>query len=275
MSTTYNMVLNRDKILLAGPWIGEFGWELCCWQGYIRRLSKEYKKTIVVSKAGHEFLYKDFCDEFHTIDLPQKSNSDGWSCDGIDEKYLLSQISGIEYDYRLPAKNIGFSINLDGKLGVENPEFYKQDFIKFNSNIITEYVDILIHPRNRNVGSYRNWSLIEWQLLVERLLLKYSVGIIGNDEAFQIEGAKDFRNIPIEKTVALMNHSRLVVGQSSGPMHLASLCGTPHLVWSDEFNRDRYENFWNPLKTPVYFCSEMGWNPSVNFIYEKIINILN
>lgn len=275
MTTTYNIVLNKDKTLLAGPWVGELGWELCCWQAYIRRLSKEYKKTIVVSKAGHEYLYKDFCDEFYSIELPENCNSDGWSCKGIDENYLLTQISNIQYDYRFPAQNIGFSVNINGRLGIENPNFYNQDFIRYKSNLITEYVDILIHPRNRRVGEYRNWSLKKWQSLVERLSMRYTIGVIGSDESFNIEGVHDFRNVSIEKTIALMNHSRLVVGQSSGPMHLASLCGTPHLVWSEELNRDRYENFWNPFKTPVYFYSEMGWNPDINFIYEKIINILN
>ncbi len=36
-----------EKLLLAGPWVGEFGWELFCWQGHLRRISKNYNKTIV------------------------------------------------------------------------------------------------------------------------------------------------------------------------------------------------------------------------------------
>ena len=30
------------KTLIAGPWVGEFGWELAAWQGYIRALSKNF-----------------------------------------------------------------------------------------------------------------------------------------------------------------------------------------------------------------------------------------
>ena len=45
-----------NNILLAGPWVGEFGWELFCWQAHIRWLSKQFDKTIVISRKGHKFL---------------------------------------------------------------------------------------------------------------------------------------------------------------------------------------------------------------------------
>ena len=52
------------KILLAGPWVGEFGWELFCWHAYVRALSEHYDETICVSTPHSEFMYKDFCDKF-------------------------------------------------------------------------------------------------------------------------------------------------------------------------------------------------------------------
>ena len=33
--------------LIAGPFLGEFGWELMQWQGYLRQMSKFYKHVIV------------------------------------------------------------------------------------------------------------------------------------------------------------------------------------------------------------------------------------
>ena len=52
-------------------------------------------------------------------------------------------------------------------------------------------------------------------------------------------------------------------------MHLASLCGTPNVVWSKEDNRVRYEENWNPLKTKVLFDSEYDWHPSPEHIYKN------
>ena len=67
-----------------------------------------------------------------------------------------------------------------------------------------------------------------------------------------------------------MNKSKLIVGPSSGPMHMASLCGLKHLVWSTEYNRVRYERDWNPFKTEVIFHSDGGWNPNPETIKEII-----
>ncbi len=55
----------------AGPFIGEFGWELCYWHGWLRKIKKNYlknEKLIVSSFPGRQPLY-EFADEF--ISLPQ------------------------------------------------------------------------------------------------------------------------------------------------------------------------------------------------------------
>jgi len=30
----------NKSLLIAGPWLGEFGWELFAWQGYVRYVSE-------------------------------------------------------------------------------------------------------------------------------------------------------------------------------------------------------------------------------------------
>ena len=50
--------------LIVGPWVGEFGWELYAWQGYIRALSRNFEHTTIISRPGSEALYSDFCDKF-------------------------------------------------------------------------------------------------------------------------------------------------------------------------------------------------------------------
>ena len=54
---------SKNKKLFAGPFLGEFGWELFCWQGYIRHLSRSFDFTTVCCRKGHTGLYKDFADE--------------------------------------------------------------------------------------------------------------------------------------------------------------------------------------------------------------------
>jgi hypothetical protein len=263
----YNMNLN-NKILLAGPWMGEFGWELFCWQGYVRKLSKNYDETIIISRTGHEFLYRDFANKYYNYDTPA-SKANMWLGE-IDQLELKKILYNVKYSQHLMPFNIGFSIN-GNTTKIVNNAFNQQDFLKYESDTLDKNVDILVHARNKIVGSDRNWNKSNWQALVNLLLKKYTIGVIGTDEAFYLDGTEDLRNLSVEDLVSVINKTKLVVGQSSGPLHLASLCGTPHLVWSDNVNRERYEKQWNPFKTPVYFYSEMGWNPTVDYIYNKII----
>jgi len=273
--------MKNNKTLLIGPWVGEFGWELFTWQGLARHISKEYSKVIVAGKKGNEFLYEDFCDEYVTIKLPDGVFSDSWFCrdkqmNVIPTDFIESMIKDIKFDDRLDPNKICSGMFLMTSTGVARTSelFYSQEFIKYKSNSLDKSYDILIHPRNKGVGDTRNWNQKKWQELVNLLSKKNTVGIIGTHEAFKLEGADDCRNISISDTVSLMNRTKLIVGQSSGPLHLGSLCGTPHLVWSTEHNRKRYFEYWNPFKTPIYFYPEMEWNPSVEFIYDKIIKNL-
>jgi len=268
---TNNIKLNNN-ILLAGPWVGEFGWELFCWQGYVRRLSKSYEKTIVISRAGHEFLYQDFADEYHILDAPT-SKANMWL--GEFSQFDLNLLMyNIKYTHHLKPFNIGFGISNNTTV-IMNNAFNQQDYVKYESNTLKKDFDILIHARNKIVGSNRNWDLNKWQSLINLLKRDFSIGIIGTDEAFVLKGAEDLRNISIENLVSVINRTRLVIGQSSGPLHLASLCGTPHFVWSDNTNKERYEKHWNPFGTKVHFYSKEGWNPNVNTLYEEIIKALS
>ena len=52
-----------------------------------------------------------------------------------------------------------------------------------------------------------------------------------------------------------MQKTRVVIGQSSGPMHLASLCRVPHAVWGHHRLYQRYADTWNPHKTVMEYHS--------------------
>lgn len=257
--------------LLIGPWVGEFGWELFCWQGYVRNFAKNYDYIIILCRKGNEFLYSDFANEIIEFDSPaSKANMFKGE---IDYEKLEKIVNHYKPDKHLKPFNIGISIT---KNGVQiSEEFNNQKFIKYKSNSLIDYVDIILHPRNREIGSDRNWNEQKWQYLIDMLNnANFKVAIIGKEETHSLNNIIDYRNIPIKDLVSLFNRCKLVAGPSSGPLHLASLSGAPHLVWSEEFNRIRYENIWNPLKTPVYFYGEEGWNPEVENIYNKILKII-
>jgi len=267
----------KDLTLVAGPWVGEFGWELCCWQGYIRRLSKHYKKTIVLSRPGHEFLYQDFADEYIPFDSPSSASDEAsGDIDNVKLNIILTNISKNTNNkaVHLAAFNIGFAASLSTTI-VTNNRFNEQDFIKYKSDTMDKSFDIIIHPRNRIVGAERNWSKENWLELVKMLLIcDYTIGTIGSAETFNIEGTEDLRNIAIEDSVSVINRTKLVLGPSSGPMHLASLCGTPRFLWDLPRNKYRHETQWNPFNTTTYFYSDDGWCPSIMCVYDMVRDIL-
>jgi len=258
-----------ENILLAGPWVGEFGWELFCWQGFIRKQSKQYDKTIVIGRPGNEALYSDFADEYIEFD-PESFKTDAWNCAGaksakdiIDKTPHTTHLSG-HFD-------IGMRYTHNGVVDTKNLFFNGQEFHKYLTDEDQIGYNLILHCRNKSTGADRNWGKGQWEELVKLLPDTISICCIGNSEAFHIEGTDDSRGISLSKLITVMNKSMLIVGPSSGPMHMASLCGLKHLVWSTDYNRVRYEKDWNPFDTKVIFYSEGDWNPKPEAIKELIV----
>ena len=184
--TTFEINLDKTKTLFAGPWCGEFGWELFCWQGYVRKLSRNYGKTIIASRTGHEFLYEDFADEFHVYDSPAAEANMWFGANDINRRQKF--LSKFTYDRYLEPLNIGYGMS-KGVASIIDKEFHNQEFIKYSANTIDEHYDIIIHPRNKVIGSDRNWNKGSWQKLIDALLKEeYSIAGIGTDEAFRLIG---------------------------------------------------------------------------------------
>lgn len=254
------------KKLLAGAWVGEFGWELFCWQGYVRNLSKDYNEVIIVTRPGNGYLYEDFADKIIYMEAPTK-NANMWLGD-VNPQVMNHIINEHKPTHHLQPFNIGYSSSQS--VYPKTHKFKQQKYKKYKSDSLDKEYDILLHARNKIIGSNRNWEYDNWQNLVDQLKVDFTIATIGSKEAYGFEGVDDYRNEPIENTVSLMNRTKIVVGQSSGAIHLASLCGTAHLVWSDDSNYHRYKEHWNPFNTDCIFYKDESWNPKVSSIYYLI-----
>jgi hypothetical protein len=135
--------------------------------------------------------------------------------------------------------------------------------------------DILIHARGirrSNTKNYRYWHE-----------LKLDAGYIGlntcDDNADHCSG-DDFRNIPLKLLLNIIAGARVVIGQSSGIMHLAQLCGTPIVVWGDdrtyfgETLEKRYKETWNPLKTEVHWVHCDDWQPKPDDVLREVRDVV-
>ena len=231
--------------LVAGFFIGEFGHELMCWQGILRHMARGYDRVVVGCEEGHEYLYKDFADEFIYPDV-EVEHRNMWMCNGT-----TYPMRGANF---IPRREICLNK-------------HHQDFIKYGNSGGNGY-DLLIHARGTDNFNteYRNWPENKWTDLVDRL--DVGVACIGAMDSMQIEGADDLRGLQLDRLMDVMASSKLYASPSSGPAHLASLCGLKHVVWSGKqdrglySNEQRYKTLWNPDKTEsVYIPS---WQPTVD-----------
>lgn len=266
----------QNKTLLAGPWVGEFGWELFVWQAYVRALSRHYEETIIVCKKSSEPLYTDFADNFININISGVADSFfmyGLNTDDLLRKTLMKNKEILKKD---------LVIFKPRRIGYPPQTMYDVPFIFGNHRILPEYItygnvidspyDFVFHIRARELRKQDNWSIDNWKKLLKMLPQSSKVACIGTlKESGHIDGTDDLRGENLSIVFDILRSAKCCFGPSSGPMHLASLCGCPHVVWSTPKNYQRYTKTWNPLQTKVLFDSESSWHPTPESIYNKYL----
>lgn len=268
----------KSKKLIAGPWVGEFGWELFAWQAYIRSLSDHYDKTTIICRESSRALYSDFASQFLYYE-PSGRMADSFFMHGLDLDQVLNTVL-------MENKNI-----LEGQVSILKPRRVgSPPFTNFdvpirlgNHDVIPKYIsfgnldeikyDYVFHIRQRKLREQDNWKLEKWEKLCDLLTSDGSnVICIGTKmDSGILPRATDMRNADLQDVFNVLKNAKCAFGPSSGPMHLASLCGCPHVVWSSSKNYKRYTETWNPLGTPVLFLHESAWQPPPEYVYKEYL----
>lgn len=253
-----------SRYLLAGPFLGEFGWELFCWQGRLRRMSKDFDKTFVMCKEGHETLYQDFA----TVNRPPSSSK--------ANMYMAPNFHIIPANHKIVGYARGWK-----RHQLEAQHFYKQDFHKYGMEVLGKKPDILIHARARQaIRKDDNYSEKNFDTLI-RMIRKenLNLAVIGTPKNSSglpdsIDSSyEDLRGLELFDVTNMMYTAKCIIGTSSGPMHLATLCGCPQVVMTYNGNTKRYKDHWNPFNTPVEIVPG-GWHPSPEKVFKSMMKIL-
>ena len=246
-----------QKSILVGPFLGEFGWELFAWQAHWRWHSREgtYSKIFVQCRPGREALYEDYA----VFGLPPAATADG---------------HGVKRLKVFPANKEAVTYFPDQPI---QPGFNKQVFAKYGTPS-PRSPDILIHARARAHRSAENWPAKRFVKLTKRLRAAgYTVGFVGAaEEAFDPEPGSEYSllGVDLRELFDVLAGARCIVGSSSGPLHLASLCGCPQVVFSSARNHRRYRKDWNPFDTAVVFPPGK-WQPTVEDAYKATMDMLD
>jgi hypothetical protein len=246
------------RALIAGPCISEFGWEVMEWQGYVRKQAEGCDRVIVCSRPHMQPLYADIpglvfiphairaevtthkADIMHTPDVMQECTEllDTMAADLEARGCAVSRLE-------VPRSGLRFGSQFE----IDGSQVYRRFGRKPPK--------IILHIRNKQytTGSEPNYPAKLWRQIIGRLVARYGgpVAAVGTGtDALCLPPCDDYRDIPLDRLCDLMAGADIAIGPSSGPMHLASLCGCPHVVWTErEATADRYLRGWNPFGTPA------------------------
>lgn len=250
------------RVLVSAPYVGEIGWELMSWQGRVRRalLAGGFDRLVVLGGAGKEAFYADMKPEYIAVDLsmlPGVAYEDrriaGPEGEPIPASMIRSEVEPLVESKTRGLRESGCDVQelWPSYSGTIHPcDRDSQEFIRFERPCAEPRPTpwVVLVQRSRSLGA-ANWPTSEWTMLAAMLEAR---GI--STSVYPCESAS---------AMAAASHCDLAVGQSTGGLHLASLCGCPHVVWSVSepclwtpwqiTNRQRYETFWNPLGTPAQF----------------------
>jgi hypothetical protein len=130
--------------------------------------------------------------------------------------------------------------------------------------------DILIHARGMRRGDFKNYK--GWDKVSKSII----AGFIGSGGDQWHQGI-DLRGVPLDKLANYMAGAKVVVGASSGVMHLAQQCGTPVVCWGED-NKTyygqklevRYKETWNRFDSKVTWIPCDNWQPNPDDILKAV-----
>jgi hypothetical protein len=257
------------KKLYAGPWVGEFGWEVASWNPSLRHIAQVYDHVTVETQPGSEYLY-EFADEI--VLNPRQPDYDMYSgtptkpvfqpgpdVDTITPMHFWHKHARTEFRaIKIAGKSDGIHPKAWRRLGSEKPEHVADIMCAFRGSK---------HYKGRSFPE-KEYEQQKCEGLVSLLLeAGYSVACYGNTDNRYVEGTIDFRGQPLDWLCSALAAAKVAVGPSSGTIHLASACCVPHVTWYGRpvVSMERYLSYWNPFNTAVTFIDVPQPAPELAF----------
>jgi ADP-heptose:LPS heptosyltransferase len=99
----------------------------------------------------------------------------------------------------------------------------------------------------------------------------YSVCCIGHPRySYCPPGMEDLRTEDLEQSIAALCSVHLLVGELSGPLHLAQLCGVPLVTWADAQSQLDTGEYWNTFHVPTFIVTNATRRPEPEQVCETI-----
>ena len=261
--------------LFAGPYAGEFGYELMQWQGFVRARRRGYKQIHVLTYPGRDYLYEGCQVHYHDIDLKRAG-------------YWYGRISPNEAREMAKAKAAEIGLKdydiFDTSLlctRYHKMVFCRQEFRLFREPpLVQKPYDIVFHFRavkKEGPDPAKNYPPRLADEVAKRCRDQgLSVACVGHPEySYRPAECADHRSMDLQQTVAAISSAHAGVGEASGGMHLMNACGKPTIIWGDGQWRIDPALRWNPFRVPIYIVSNSTWQPSPKQVCVGVADALN
>ena len=275
------------QTVIFGPFIGELGWEVVWWQGWVMKMCRGLyidAHKIAVSTPGHKCLYP-YVDEWWPLDFGAISRrnyvTDDWGrlAPRVKE-WIEHHGKGAHAIYcpSFPCKapdGLRFGASADGVHAARiplshqlleriRPDPYGEAAV--NRWIGPEARFVALFPRARKIRRPdKNWPKEKYDALIPMLQEAFpgrALAIMGDPAgAYYADGVPkgclDCINIPDRLNVqaAILSRADLALGSYSGALLFAMACGTPSVIWGPSSCYPLYRD-QNYLKTKMAYLND-------------------
>jgi hypothetical protein len=272
--------------VLAGPFVGEFGIELCMWHGWLRKLKTQLGPDTdmrVVGFPGHEVLYHDFADSWRGLTEPVDQDL-GRGCTNVGHDwYELAKAHADEWLKEMEPGQAGIDLlipslvteqrYLRGTRGGGRNGLYKRLQWEYTGPRLEGLVMVVPRHRinhNREPGGgveKVNFGEQKWEGLVNWLVDEgYQVVLTGLSTGCCL---KDFNHpsvlnrigYSLNEQVNWMNQAQFGISSYTGVFPLYLQCCLPSICFGPPDGIHHINQVFNPLRTPYRFHGELGFSP--------------
>lgn len=283
-----------DEIVF-GPFIGEFGWEVMRWSGFIRwfKLTYPEKNIIVSTRENRQDLYSNAVDVLELFNLEGDYADyvpNGYDCMNLPDE-MRAQLTQSLTDKYPNAFLFDPSVY---KCNKDLFDFKKMDFDytpRMSNRTVIESIlktsggriPIVVASRDRKDMTVRNWGVPKWKALFDMLQNsgKFIVFVAGvSPSYFRATSERTFfynledyakaelYTTDVGLTIEAIRASRLTVGSQTATIILSNLIGTQTLFWGDQIKR--HAVLENPRNTKSFGIQDYMYSVDAYSIFNHI-----
>jgi hypothetical protein len=262
------------RILVAGPFVGEFGHELMEWQSVIRARVPHYREVHVITYPGRDYLYHGCHVHYHDV----RFDKAGYGHGRLSPHELKQRAH--ETARRLGLENYDVLTSQHVCTRHHRRFIWREQFIPFHEPPAGgQSRDLAFHFRHIHKAgpdTMKNYPTDMADRLVELCRASgYRVCCVGHPEhSYCPPATEDLRSVNLRDTVAAISSATAVVGENSGPMHLANLCNKPTIIWAAAQWRIDYSLRWNYFHVPIFVAANDTHLPSPERVKQTIDDAL-